>query len=111
MKSMLAAAVPVTLTSTDVPAIAAGMTSLRNVVTSVLVASSWGAVVGNTVMRKASGDTGRLGNAGVTAAMPGVSPSAPWSVATAAASSASVGTTVIISGPLKPAPNPSARRS
>ncbi len=51
VKSMLAAAVPVTLTSSHVPAVAAGMTSSRNVVTSVLVASSWGAVVGNTVMR------------------------------------------------------------
>ena len=51
VKSMLAAAVPVTLTSSAVPAIAAGMTSSRRVLTSSVVAASWGAVVGTRLKR------------------------------------------------------------
>jgi 2-keto-3-deoxy-galactonokinase len=50
VKSMLAAAVPVTVTSSAVPAIAAGMMSPRRLVTSSVVAASWGAVVGTRVM-------------------------------------------------------------
>ena len=110
LTSMLVAVEPVTETAAPVAPSTAGSSSLRMRSISSVVAASSGALVGmaeRTAVSPAGFSTG-----GVTTAMP----SSPATVAPTCASAASlsaeaVRSTTMESGPLKPGPKPSARRS
>ncbi len=104
-----AAVTPPTCTLTSVPAVAAGSTSWRRCSMRSTVAASCDEVVGMTWMMAAS--TASLGRGGLTKATPGVALTSSTTVWRVGRSCGPVISAASSSGPLAPAPKPSALRS